>query len=128
MNKKFLALLVLLSVIPGCGWGPRYQCNQPCGQPRTTCVEATDSCYQEAQGTTCYEDNSGTSAVGEEICYEATGSEANDNVEYCYEATDYTDAPVAQYPTESYSYENASEETNQDFEEFDFDEFDDYKN
>jgi len=111
MNKKFLAILVLLSVIPGC-WGPRYRCN-PCPEPRTTCVEATD-CYQEpAQETTCYEEY----PAGETECYGSEG--AGDNVEYCYEADNYQDAAETDYVS------NYTEEAQPD-EELDFEEYDEF--
>jgi len=125
MNKKFLAILVLLSAIPGCVWGPRYQCNAPCNQSRTTCYEApAQDCYQETTpATTCYEDTMEQGTT----CYEATGTEANPNVEYCYEATDYPTMDVVQQPTETYNYETeyaddatqGYDETTQDY-DFDY--------
>lgn len=126
MNKKFLAILALLSFIPGCIWGPRYQCNPPCGQQMTTCEEATD-CYQEEEPvgeTTCYEEEcSATDEVGEEYCYEDTedtrGIECEpSNAEYCYEATDYPE--FEEFPTEETGYGDEVEEFNYD----EFDEFD----
>jgi len=129
MNKKFLAIFVLLSVMPGCWWGSRYRCN-PCG-PRTTCVEVppqqTTTCYEvpAQQEETCYEDYSSMGSAGEEYCYEDSNPTANsmsEGVEYCYEAGDYQND--GQYCETDYESGNTNvyEADNADagFEEFNY--------
>lgn len=125
MNKKFLAILVLLSVIPGCLWGPRYNYNSCCNQPRTTCVEApaedcggqysTTTCV-EAPAESCYEDYQGMPSASQEYCYEdsSTSSEYPE-AEYCYEE-DYN--AQEQYRANDYG------EGMTEADEFDYDEFD----
>ncbi len=55
MNKKLLALVLLLASMPGCWfWGPRYKCERPC---EPTCYEEQAPCGDVCEEQpTCYEE------------------------------------------------------------------------
>lgn len=115
MNKKFLAIIILFSALPGCL--PRYQCLAPVEK---TCVVETKVC-QDAQGnTTCYEEYPATEG---EVCYEAQDNGAG-RVDHNYNVQEFADFDETQESLEDMNYADDSL-IDEEFEEFDYDEFED---